>query len=106
MFISTLQWRALQSKRNANCFIVQNIFTASHTRLLIMVLTDEREWFPISFHMSRPVKNPTVKKVKMPVYLVLRQMDSYVKILLAILIFCRNIITKNKFKEKPHLLAM
>lgn len=36
-----------------------------------MPLTDGREWFPISFHKSRPVKNPTVKNVKMPVYLVL-----------------------------------
>ena len=33
-------------------------------------------------------------------------MDSYVKILLAILVFCRSIIAKNKFKEKPHLLAV
>ena len=69
----TISTQVNQSKGSINCFIVQNIFTACHTSLLIMVLTDEREWFPIRFHMSRPVKNPTVKKVKMPVYLVLRQ---------------------------------
>lgn len=47
-------------------------FCTCCTDLLILLLTDGREWFPISFHKSRPVKNPTAKKVKMPVYLMLK----------------------------------
>lgn len=49
--------------------VVQNCCTD----FKILGLTDGREWFPISFHKSLPVKYPTVKKVKMPVYLVLKE---------------------------------
>ena len=39
---------------------------------VVFVLTPGSEWSPISFHKSRPVKNPTVRKVNIPVYLVLK----------------------------------
>ena len=38
----------------------------------VLVLTPGSEWSPISIHKSRPVKNPTVRKVNIPVYLVLK----------------------------------
>ena len=36
------------------------------------VLTEGSLWSPISFHKSRPVKNPTVRNVNTPVYFVLK----------------------------------
>ena len=40
--------------------------------VFVLVLTPGSEWSPTSFHKSRPVKNPTVRKVNIPVYLVLK----------------------------------
>ena len=40
--------------------------------VFVLVLTPGSDWSPISFHKSRPVKKPTVRKVNIPVYLVLK----------------------------------
>ena len=49
------------------------ILTNKYNLYDLTSLTVGREWFPISFHKSRPVKNPTVIKVKIPVYLILNK---------------------------------
>ena len=49
------------------------ILTNTYNLYVLTSLTVGREWFPISFHKSRPVKNPTVIKVKIPVYLILNK---------------------------------
>ena len=49
------------------------ILTNKYNFYVLTSLTVGREWFPISFHKSRPVKNPTVIKVKTPVYLILNK---------------------------------